>query len=240
MNFSDPNLILVKRYRGGKCSHYQVSDVSRTEITIKDIEHGGYFSFAKDQLASHIEKGLLITISKDTLPETVFVNPVGKKIKPQKEKPQKAKRELEYEQAMERRYAYVRGVLDSDVPAYTQKRLDPWLAAFSKSIGDANPPSWRTLAEWVSVYVRSGWQKKALKPAHALKGNRSHYIDDEVEKLLRRVVREYSLRQIRVNYTQAHNDFLKLVEKLNQSRVKQGLKPVKASSYRTTVNRFQL
>ena len=53
--------------------------------------------------------------------------------------------------------------------------------------------------------------REALKPAHALKGNRSNYIDDEVEKLLRRVVREYSLRQIRVNYTQAHNDFLKLV-----------------------------
>ena len=235
MNFRDPNLILVKRYRGGKCSHYQVSGVTRSEITIKDIEHGGHFSFAKDQLESHIQKGLLAAITKDALPETVFVNPVSKKVQSQK-----TNRELEYEKVIERRYAYVRGVLDSDVPAYTQKRLDPWLAAFSKSIGDANPPSWRTLAEWVSVYVRSGWQKKALKPAHALKGNRSHYIDDEVEKLLRRVVREYSLRQIRVNYTQAHNDFLKLVEKLNQSRVKQGLKPVKASSYRTTVNRFQL
>ncbi|MGO2160980.1 MAG: hypothetical protein ACTH4J_11000 [Vibrio toranzoniae] len=233
MNFRDPDLILVKRYRGGKCSHYQVSAVSRTEITIKDIEHGGHFSFAKDQLESHIEKGLLSTISKDTLPETAFVNPVGKKAKPQK-----AKRELEYEKAMERRYAYVRGVLDSDVPAYTQKRLDPWLAEFSASIEDANPPSWRTLAEWVSVYVKSGWQKKALKPAHSLKGNRIHYINDEVEKLLLSVVRDHSLRQIRVNYTKAHNDFLGRVEILNQSRVSKGLKPVKASCYRTTVNRF--
>lgn len=234
MNFRDPELILVKRYRGGKCSHYQVSDVSRTEITIKDIEHGGHFSFAKDQLESHIEKGLLSTISKDILPETAFVNPVGKKAKPQK-----VKRELEYEKAMERRYAYVRGVLDSDVPAYTQKRLDPWLAEFSANIEDANPPSWRTLAEWVSVYVKSGWQKKALKPSHALKGNRIHYINDEVEKLLLRVVRDHSLRQIRVNYTKAHNDFLERVEMLNQSRVNKGLKPVKASCYRTTVNRFR-
>ncbi|MEZ8503721.1 hypothetical protein AB6D08_20645 [Vibrio splendidus] len=234
MNFRDPSLILVKRYRGGKCSHYQVSDVSRTEITIKDIEHGGHFSFAKDQLESHIEKGLLSTISKDTLPETVFVNPVGKK-----PKPQKAKRELEYEKAMERRYAYVRGVLDSDVPAYTEKRLVPWLATFSETVEDANPPNWRTLAEWVSVYVKSGWQKKALKPAHARKGNRTQCLDDEVERLLLKVVREHSLKQIRVNYTQAHNDFLERVEVLNQSRVKQGLKPVKASSYRTTVNRFE-
>lgn len=234
MNFSDPNLILVKRYRGGKCSHYQVSDVSRTEITIKDIEHGGHFSFAKDQLESHIEKGLLSTISKDTFPETVFVNPVGKK-----PKPQKAKRELEYEKAMERRYAYVRGVLDSDVPAYTQKRLVPWLATFSETIEDANPPSWRTLAEWVSVYVKSGWQKKSLKPAHGRKGNRTQCLDDEVERLLLKVVRDHSLKQIRVNYTQAHNDFLDRVEILNQSRLKQGLEPVKASSYRTTVNRFQ-
>lgn len=234
MNFRDPNLILVKRYRGGKCSHYQVSGVTRREITIKDIEHGGHFSFATDQLESHIEKGLLITISKDTLPETVFVNPVGKKTKPQK-----AKRELEYEKAMERRYAYVRGVLESDVPAYTPKRLVPWLTAFSASIEDANPPSWRTLAEWVSVYVKSGWQKKALKPAHARKGNRTQCLDDEVERLLLKVVRDHSLKLIRVNYTQAHNDFLDRVEILNQSRLKQGLEPVKASSYRTTVNRFQ-
>ncbi|CAM3001824.1 hypothetical protein [Vibrio rarus] len=234
MNFRDPNLILVKRYRGGKCSHYQVSAVTRSEITIKDIEHGGHFSFATDQLESHIQKGLLVAVTKETLPETVFITPVGKKAKSQK-----TNRELEYAKVMERRYAYVRGVLDSDVPAYTQKRLVPWLATFSETIEDSNPPSWRTLAEWVSVYVKSGWQKKALKPAHGRKGNRSHYIDDEVERLLRRVVRGYSLRQIRVNYTQAHNDFLKLVETLNQSRVKQGLKPVKASSYRTTVNRFQ-
>ena len=68
MNFRDPNLILVKRYRGGKFSHYQVSAVTRSEITIKDIEHGGHFSFAADQLESHIEKGLLITIPKDASP----------------------------------------------------------------------------------------------------------------------------------------------------------------------------
>ena len=84
MNFRDPELILVKHYRGGKCSHYQVSDVSRTEITIKDIEHGGHFSFAADQLESHIQKGLLVAITKDTLPETVFVNPVSTKTKSQK------------------------------------------------------------------------------------------------------------------------------------------------------------
>ncbi|MEZ8639229.1 hypothetical protein AB4508_13495 [Vibrio splendidus] len=234
MNFSDPNLILVKRYRGGKCSHYQVSDVSRTEITIKDIEHGGHFSFAKDQLESHIEKGLLGTLSKDTLPETIFVNPVGKKTKPQK-----AKRELEYEKTMERRYAYVTGVLDSDVPAYTEKRLVPWLATFSASIEDDSPPSWRTLAGWVSIYVKSGWQKKALKPAHARKGNRTQCLDDEVERLLLKVVRDHSLKQIRVNYTKAHDDFLELVKKLNKQRSKQGLELVKASSYRTTVNRFQ-
>ena len=127
----------------------------------------------------------------------------------------------------------------SDVPAYTEKRLVPWLAEFSASIEDASPPSWRTLTEWVSVYVKSGWKKKALKPAHARKGNRTQCLENEVEKLLFRVVREHSLKQIRVNYTQAHNDFLKRVETLNQSRIKQGLKPVKASSYRTTVNRFQ-
>ncbi|SBT13519.1 hypothetical protein [Vibrio celticus] len=234
MNFRDPNLILVKRYRGGKCSHYQVSAVTRSEITLKDIEHGGHFSFATGQLESHIQKGRLAAVTKDTLPETVFVNPVGKKAKSQK-----TNRELEYEKVMERRYAYVRGVLDSDVPAYTEKRLVPWLTAFSETIDDANPPSWRTLAEWVSVYVKSGWQKKVLKPAHARKGNRTQYLDDEVERLLLMVVRDHSLKQIRVNYTQAHNDFLERVKKLNKQRSKQGLELVKASSYRTTVNRFQ-
>ncbi len=58
---------------------------------------------------SFLFRNAAATISKGTLPETVFVNPVGKKTKIQKEKPQKAKRELEYEKAMERRYAYVRG-----------------------------------------------------------------------------------------------------------------------------------
>lgn len=237
VNFKDPDLILMKRYRGGKCSYYQVSAVNRVEVTIKDIEHGGHFAFPTTQLKAHIKSGVLVIMSKSALPDAVFVNPVNKKVK---SKPKEAERDKKDREAMERRYAYVRAVLDSDVPAYTEKRLVSWLAAFSANIEDANPPSWRTLAEWVSVYVKSGWQKKALKPAHALKGNRTQYLDDEVEKLLLRVVRDHSLRQIRVNYTQAHNDFLKLVDTLNQSRVKQGLKPVKASSYRTTVNRFQL
>ena len=236
VNFKDPDLILMKRYRGGKCSYYQVSAANHDEVTIKDIEHGGHFAFPITQLKAHIKRGVLVIMSKSTLPDAVFVNPVNKKAKP---KLKESERDKQNREVMERRYTYVRAVLDSHVPAYTQKRLDPWLEEYSARVCDDHPPSWRTLAEWVSIYVKSGWKRDALIPRHANKGKRGTTLDELVVKLLDRVVREHTLNNLRINYTKAHNDFLERVEKLNQSRAKQGLPPVKPGSYRTTVNRFQ-
>ncbi|WP_434356030.1 hypothetical protein NF212_12310 [Parasalinivibrio latis] len=234
MNFRDPELVLIKRFRGGKCSYYQVSSVDNNEVTIKDIEHGGHFSFPRTKIERHILNGILICSTADNVPDIVFVNPVRKR-----EKPKSIRNEARYEAEMERRYSYVKAVLDSSVPAYTEKRLAPWIKDFSISIDDNHPPSWRTLANWVSLFVKSGWKKQSLKPAHASKGNRAPKTDKEVSQLLDQVVREHLRKNLQINYTKAHNDFLLRVEALNQARTDKGLKPLKPSGYKTTVRRLK-
>lgn len=232
MNFRDPELVLVKHFRGGKCSYYQVGSISQDEIALKDIVQGGQFVFPRRQLEAHIQSGVLKRITKADVPSSLFVDPVLKK-----EKAKKTARQAEDDREMERRYQYVRAVLD-EIPAYTQKRLDPWLADASKRFDDVSPPCWRTLSRWVSVFIESGWTKSALRPAHANKGNRALKTDPIVTKVLDELVKEYCLASVRVNFTKAHNDFVARIEKLNSKRAKDGLAPVKATSYRTTVNRF--
>lgn len=233
MNFRDPELVFVKHFRGGKRSYYQVGSISRDEIALKDIVQGGQFVFPRRQLEVHIQNGILKRISKVDVPSSLFVEPVSKK-----EKANKTARQKEDDREMERRYQYVRAVLD-EVPAYTQKRLEPWLADASKRFDDASPPCWRTLSKWVSVFVESGWKKSALRPAHANKGNRALKTDPVVIKVLDELVKEYCLASVRVNFTKAHKDFVARIEKINIKRAKDGVAPLKATSYRTTVNRFQ-
>ncbi len=130
--------------------------------------------------------------------------------------------------------------MDMRLPAYTQKRLEPWLIDAPQRFGDPAPPSWRTVATWVSVFVGSEGEKSSLRPAHENKGNRETKIDPIVIKVLQEVIQEYRLARGRINYTKAHKDFVSRIEKINAQRVKDGFTPLKPSSYRTTVNRFQL
>lgn len=233
MNFRDRELILEKRFRGGKCSYYQVASISRDEIALKDIVQGGLFVFLRRKLEAHIQHGVLKPITKADVPSALFVEPVSKKTKAKQ-----SARQADDEREMERRYQYVRAVLD-EVPAYTQKRLEPWLIDATQRFGDPSPPCWRTVSRWVSVFIESGWAKSSLRPAHSNKGNRDAKIDPIVIEVLEEVIKEHRLASVRINYTKAHKDFVSRIEKINAQRVKDGFTPLKPTSYRTTVNRFQ-
>lgn len=234
VNFRDPNLVLIKNFRGNKKSYFQVSSLNQTEVSLRDIEQGGNFTFSRKQIESHITNGLLVVSSRSEIPESLFVNPVRKKSKP-KSSPRQAENELE----MERRYRYVKAVLDSQVPRYTAKWLGPWLKEKCVEFKDDNPPHWRTFARWIQLYVESGWKKNSLMPEHSKKGNRTIKRDKEIVGLLDQVVRDHCKTYLTINYTKAHKDFLERVEKLNQKRANEGLALLSPSSYRTTVNRFQ-
>lgn len=232
MNFRDPELVFEKRFRGGKCAYYQVSAISRDEVALKDIVQGGRFVFPRSQLEAHIQSGVLKRINKTDVPSSLFVDPVSKKTKVKQ-----SVRQADDDREMERRYQYVRAVLD-EVPAYTQKRLEPWLSDALERFDDTSPPCWRTLAGWVRVFVESGWTKNSLRPAHSKKGNRTLKVDPIVAKVLDEVVKEYRLASVRVNYTKAHKDFIARIEKINGQRAKDGLVPLRPTAYRTTVSRF--
>jgi hypothetical protein len=177
MNFNDPELILVKRFRGQAKSYFQISAVSESAVELNDIVHGSFFTFPRKQLEKYINDGVLITSQKNEVPDALLITPLTAK----KTKPRQSSNDAK---EMKRRYKYVKAALDSSIPAYTEKWLEPWLPEKAKLFDDPTPPNWRTLARWIHTFVESGWNKKALVPAHSKKGCRTTKIDTEIANIV--------------------------------------------------------
>ena len=92
------------------------------------------FSFKRAQLESHINSGLLIATVKNNVPDALFINAVKKKTKPAA-----VGKKAEIEAEVDRRYFYVRKVLDSDLPALSATRLTPWISEAAEEIKDMSP-----------------------------------------------------------------------------------------------------
>ncbi|MFA0442035.1 helix-turn-helix domain-containing protein [Vibrio sp. 10N.222.51.C12] len=234
MNFRDPDLVLTKRFRGGKKSYFQVNSFDTEWVSLQDIEHGECFSFKRAQLESHINSGLLIVSVKNNVPDALFINAVKKKTKPAA-----VGKKAEIEAEVDRRYFYVRKVLDSDLPALSATRLTPWISEAAEEIKDMSPPSYKTLLRWLKAFNESGWKKASLLPRHHTKGNHSNRLAYEVEQLLSKVVTEHARSSARVNIGKAHRDFIERIQLLNDHRRDEGLPALTPSSYETTLQRFR-
>lgn len=232
MNFRDPDLVLTKRFRGGKKSYFQVNSFDAEWVSLQDIEHGECFCFKRAQLEGHINSGLLTVTVKDNVPDALFINSVKKKKKPV---PEGRKAEAE----VDRRYFYVRKVFDSDLPVLSAIRLTPWIREVAEEIKDTSPPSYKTLLRWLKAFNESGWKKASLLPRHQNKGNHSSRLVPEVAQLLSEVVTEHARSSSRVNIGKAHRDFIERVQQLNEHRRDEGLPPLTPSSYETTLQRFR-
>ena len=162
----------------------------------------------------------------------------SKKRAPPLEQEAKLDRTAEYSFEIERRYTYVKGVLDESFPAYTQKRLETWLIEKGKSINDPNPPTWRTVNRWLAKFLASGNDRESLMPATHKCGNRTCKLDEAISELLDRVLQQHIRDNTHLKYQNAHNEYLKELKVLNQKRVAEGLKPLIASSYVATVKRI--
>lgn len=233
MNFRDPDLILIKKFRGGKCSFFQVKGHDQQKVILQDIEHGGNFTFQRRQLESHIRNGVLTVSDKSEIPISTFAYAFAKKVKVAYSDT------LINDQEVERRYRYVRKVLDSELPSLSEQRLKPWIAEVAAEFEDDSPPSYKSLGRWVKAFTESGWKKSALAPTHQSKGNSTQRLCTEVEQILNQVVSEHATSSIRVNVAKAHHDFVERIISVNRERSCEGLAPLTPSSYQTTLKRFR-
>lgn len=233
MNYRDPELILVKQFRGDKRIYFQVKSHDQSTVILQDIEHGNTFSFKRSQLENHIRNSVLTVSDKSQVPIAEFAYTIAKKVKLVRADTAKNAQEIE------RRYRYVKRVLDSDLPFLSEQRLKPWIAKVATEFEDQSPPSYKTLGRWVKAFNESGWKKKSLVPAHSSKGNSPQRLEQEVEEILTQVVTEHSTKSVRINATKAHADFVERINLLNQERSHKGLAPLKASCYETTRMRFR-
>lgn len=163
---------------------------------------------------------------------------ISKKPSPPLGQESKQGRTVEYSSEVERRYTYVKGLLDESFPAYTQKRLETWLFEKGKSINDPNPPSWRTVNRWLVKFLASGNDRESLMPATHKCGNRTSKLNETISELLDRVLQQHIRDNTHLKYQNAHNEYLEELKVLNQKRVAEGLKPLIASSYVATVKRI--
>lgn len=235
MNFRDPELVLVKSYRGDKKSFFQVSELSGHELTLRDVDSGGRFSFLKKDVENFLRNGKLKAMSVN---ELSLCN-LDKLISRRKAIPKKSDDNSACKQ-MERRYQYVKGVIDARLPAYTEKWLEPYIEKRASEILDDHPPCWRALARWMKLYIESGWQKKSLLSRHEFCGNKLPKLHSEVVLLLDSIVREYTSKHKIFKYKQAYNDFLERLEHLNKEREVDGLNRLQACSYNSLRRRFKV
>ena len=233
MNFRDPDLILIKKFRGGKCSFFQVKGHDQQQVILQDIEHGGNFTFERRQLESHIRNGVLTVSEKSEIPISTFAYSVAKKVKVASS--DTFINDLE----VERRYRYVRKALDSNLPSLSEQRLKPWIVEVATEFEDESPPSYKTLGRWVKAFTQSGWKKSALAPAHKSKGNSTQRLGTEVDRILNQVVLDHITKSKRVNVAKAHQDFVERINLVNRQRGSEGLVPLTPSSYQTTRLRFR-
>lgn len=234
MNFRDPELVLVKKYRGNERSYFQVYYANQDEVSLQDIVHGSRYIFQRKVIESHIKQGILKITAKNEIPSAIFVA-LGKK----KSKPVSDGRKAELEEVVELRYQYVRAVMASDLPSLSENRLIPWIEEKAVELGDNVPPCPKTLYRWVKAFNESGWKRSALIPGHSRKGNKTVKLNAEVDRMLKEVIAEHCKASARVNVSRAHRDYVNRIEALNQERESQGLPLLKAGSYQATLKRFR-
>ncbi|MCL1125516.1 hypothetical protein [Shewanella surugensis] len=234
MNFRDPELVLVKHFRGEMKSFFQVSGLNGQELILRDVESGGRFSFLKKDIETFLRNGKLKAMSVNELPSCILDNPLSRR----KAIPKTSGDDLGSKQ-MERRYQYVKGVIDIGLPAYTEKWLSPYIKNRAVEIGDDHPPGWRSLAGWMKLYIESGWEKKSLLPRHKLSGNRQPKLHLEVGALLDSIVLEYTYKHVNIRYMKAYHDFLERLEALNKKRETDGLIGLQPCSYNALRRRFK-
>ena len=233
MNFRDPKLVFVKNFRGDTTSFLQVSDLKGPNVHLKDVESGGDFIFTKKQIEMFVASNKLKVTQVDDLPPILFDKPLKKREVISRDKlDDKAHKE------MERRYQYVLGVIDEGFPAYTPKWLDPYIIEKAQQIKDEAPPSYRSLARWMKVFVESGWEKKSLLMRHDDKGSNEIKLHPEVNDILKSVVREHTFKFKRVKYMNAYRDFLQQLDELNVKRKTIGQDVLEPCSYKTLRHRF--
>ncbi|BDM63446.1 hypothetical protein NFHSH190041_08980 [Shewanella sp. NFH-SH190041] len=234
MNFQDPDLVLVKIMVGEKKAFFQVIGHGHEDIALQDIDNKSIFSFTKKDVEILLEKGKLKVMTRNELPQCL----VGVSLDKHKIIAKKSTTTQAFEQ-LERRYSYVKGVIDERIPAFTAKQLEPYIEKRSLEIMDDRPPNWRTLTRWIKLYLENGCEKKSLLPRHAFSGNYNSKINLKVGELLDSILNEYLDKQSPMNYNSAYNDFLERLECLNNNREEHGLGRLQACSYNSLRKRFK-
>lgn len=231
MDFISPDLVLAKMLKGEVRSFFCVQKIKRSLVVLVDIEHGGTFKFDKQVVQDLVNSGVLRVISASDIPNSVYL--------PKKEIEQDIS-DPKSQAELERRFSYVKGAVDSDITGYTEKRLRPFISLKAQELDDPQPPAWRTLAHWISIYLKSGSKKKSLRPKHGNKGNRDPRGEPEVNRIRDKIVAEHCKKSLRrVRYQSAYRDYLAEIEKENEQREKQGLEPLKPCSYESLRRQFR-
>ncbi|MGF1728485.1 Mu transposase C-terminal domain-containing protein [Photobacterium kasasachensis] len=129
-----------------------------------------------------------------------------------------------------------------DILNYVEKRLDggwternlvPLLEAYKDEVGHS-VPSWRSLAEWKSKYLKSGKSIFSLAPKHSKKGNREQCSDPM--GLVEEAINKKYLVKERPSVSSAYDYYRARVIEENRSIAGDKLKPISIRTFYNRVN----
>ncbi|MDT8292266.1 DDE-type integrase/transposase/recombinase, partial [Roseomonas mucosa] len=113
-----------------------------------------------------------------------------------------------------RRSAYVQAWTKAGRPSQSRRGLDNLIGPVAERLGDKSPPSWRTLARWIRVWLLWGEDVEALLPEKG--GNRKDRFEGQARQLLTDTVTEHYCVDTRPEATVVHRAVERAFEKENE------------------------
>lgn len=132
---------------------------------------------------------------------------------------------------LERRYAYVSGVIKKGVFSCTVKAFTPLVSEISRVIADLAPPSPIQVYRWYSDYKKSGESIRALIPMVSRRGNRQPRLAQEEASIIASVINERYLTSQRLSINAVYEAVV--AEMGRQNRLRNGCDIMHIPSYET-------
>ncbi|RYV01907.1 hypothetical protein SOPP22_12160 [Shewanella sp. OPT22] len=250
MNFHDMGYGLVKKIKNQQPTYFRVVSSNEEQVILEDLRSGATLKLLPENLNNFVKDGGLKPIPYEEFPKTLRLRINDLTISSKRAKycrftpklssleKKKEEKKSEYQQEGERRYAYVLGVYEGEIKAYTEKWLAPYLKMKADELQDDKPPAWRTLVRWVSIYEKSNYSKSSLIPRKEKSGNRTSRLPSELLHLIDEITDKYSYTSYKT-LAGVYRELKQNVEALNDDRAKSGLSPIKVCSYRVFQTRFR-
>lgn len=112
-----------------------------------------------------------------------------------------------------RKLAYVKAVIDANLPTVKQQTFDEVIEKVAAELKDERKPHWNTVYRWHREYLSSGKDVRQLTTNDKKKGNRQPRLQVEVQRIITKVINDHYLSEERPSM---HSTYIKVCTKIQE------------------------